>query len=348
MMAPAAGILITVSILVAASLAAYENPHVRAWIDRTRRKVAMGFHSLGDEIHPRRPQPLRSSTDVSMAEEKGDAAEARRQQMRAEIMERSRILEAKSKRRRPSDDSSPSSPSFDTLVDDEGRLKQASDAQKALPFASTSAVEPTKQTGTLRSRHQIPIETDMHQSVDANIPLRQLPGGSGNGTDLRDPFESRYEQEMRHTWNLPLPAKDAARPSSHASESLIDLTPTTEDFPDPDYSIPSADALPRPGQSDYFSAAASRASSHTLSEAEPEFYYAHPSRPMDPIQPRRQVAQSEFDFSVSSAPSVAGSTDHVHASEAEISDDDLLSEPDGVRTPGSAWTELGSTVSADA
>ena len=347
-MAPPIGIIITVSILVAASLAAYENPHIRAWIDRTRYKVAMSIHSLSDEVNPRRPRSLRSSTDVSMTEEKGDLAEARRQQVRAEIMERSRILEQR-KRRKVSGDSTPTSPSFDTLVDDQGRLKQESEAQTNNPVAHTSAVEASQQQGTLRSRHQIPIEADLHDSVDATIPLRQLPSRSETVSPLRDPFESQYEQEMRNTWNLPLPDRVSALPSSHASESLIDLTPTTEDFPDPDYSIPSANALPQhPAQSDYFSAAASSTSSHTTSQGEPDFYYAHPSQPMVPLEPRRQGAQSEIELSVSSAPSVAGSIDHVHASEAGMSDDDLLSEPDGIHTPTSAWSEVDSTVSADA
>ena len=340
-MAPPLGIIITLSILVAASIAAYENPHVRAWIDRTRHKMAMGLHALGDDIHPKRPRSLRSSTDISMSEDKGDAAETRRQQARAEIMARSRILEQKTGRR-GSKDTTPSSPSFDTLVDDQGRLKHEAETQKKDPFANTTAIEAAEQVALLRSRHQIPIEVDPHQSVDATISLRQIPAAP-----LRDPFESRYEQEMRDTWNIPLPDRSSFVPSSHASESLIDLTPTTEDFPDPDFSIPSADASPHPGRSDYFTAAASRSSSHTLSEAEPEFYYAHPSRPMEPIEPRRQRTPAEIDFSVSSAPSLAGSTDHVHVSEADISEDDLLSEPDGIRTPASAWTELGSTVSAE-
>jgi hypothetical protein len=347
-MAPAAGIIITVSILVAASIAAYENPHVRAWIDRTRQKVAMGLHSLGDEIHPSRPRSLRSSTDVSMMEDQGDAAEMRRQRARAEIMERSRILEEKRKRRRLSTDTSPTSPSFDTLVDDSGRLRDIVQEDKALPVAMSTALDPVDQAGTLRTRHQIPIEADMHQSVDAAIPLRQLSPRPELGPPATDSFESRYEEEMRNTWNISLPDRATVIPSSHASESLIDLTPTTEDFPDPDYSVPSAGALnDRPSQSEYFSAAASRMSSHTASEADPEYYYAHPSQPMVPLVPRRQLARSEIEFSVSSAPSTAGSTDHIRASEADLSDDDLLSEPDGIRTPASVWTELSSTVSAD-
>merc|ERR1712000_439231 len=96
----ARGIIIAATIVVAAGLAAYENPEVRAWIDRTRHKIAMGLHNLGDEINPKqRPRTHRPSTDASMHEEKGDLAEARRMEAIAEIMERGRIMEERRKRR---------------------------------------------------------------------------------------------------------------------------------------------------------------------------------------------------------------------------------------------------------
>src|ERR1700742_2066750 len=115
-MPPPIGIIITVTVLVAASIAAYENPQVRAWIDRTRHKIAMGLHSLGDEIGPRpRPHPRRTSTDISMHEDKGEMAEERRRQAIAEIMERGRMLEERRKRRKLSNQQkeAPPSPTFD-------------------------------------------------------------------------------------------------------------------------------------------------------------------------------------------------------------------------------------------
>jgi hypothetical protein len=346
-MAPHAGIIITVSILVAAGLAAYENEHIRAWVDRTRQKIALSLHNLGDEIHPKKPLQEKK-TDASMMEEKSDTAEARRRQVRQEIMERGRMLEERRKRRKVSGNKSGSqSPSFDNLVDGDGKLRSEAVNKKANTEAATTAAEATELAGTLRSRYHIPIAADVHESVDASIPVRQFPQHAESAVESQDPFESMYEREMRNSWNLPLPPRSADAPSSHASESLIDLTPTTEDFPDPDYSIPSADGQQQaPAQSDYFSAA-SRASSHTVSDRDPQYYYAHPSRPMEPIEPRRQMQTPHGAVSVSSAPSIAGSTDHVHLSEADISEDDLISEPDGIRTPGSAWTEVESTVSAN-
>jgi hypothetical protein len=49
------GLIIAASVLVAAGIAIYESPQVRAWVDQSRRKIAIALHSLGDEIQPRRP-----------------------------------------------------------------------------------------------------------------------------------------------------------------------------------------------------------------------------------------------------------------------------------------------------
>ncbi|RMZ79964.1 hypothetical protein DV738_g3087, partial [Chaetothyriales sp. CBS 135597] len=342
----ARGIIFTVCILAGASLAVYENEKCRAWLDRLRQRIAIGLHSLGDEIDPRARAsnrkdelddvPLREQrnngprktqkSDASMNEDQSDAAEERRRQARAHILERGRILEERRKRRRlsPSSPSSPSSPTFDSMVDDDGRLRVESAAQDvAVIQATATAIEPAQRVGTVRSRHTIPTEADAAMSVTAG-----------------ENFETAYEREMRTSWNLPLPAPrsfdDAS--STHASQSLLDLTPTTEDFADPDYSVPS-----RPtGQSDYFSA--------TQAASPPEYYYAHPSRPLEAIEPGQQRSAAPGSTTISSAPSIAGSTDLLHPSEADISEDDLLSEdglssvPDGIRTPASAWTDVESTA----
>lgn len=323
-----AGAIIVVSILVAAGIAAYENDNIKAWIERTRQKIATSLNDITNDFRPKRAIAMRTlQKDASMREDSGDAATAKREQMKAQLAERARILEAKAKRRRQGSDEL-LSPSFDSLVDHDGNLRSHSDTPRT-PTADASAVHIDDNLGQLRSRH--------NASTDEPVPVRQLPVTQQNVADL--------EREMRSTFNIPIPERSAAIPSSHASESLLDLTPTTEDFPDPDYSIPSAGtAEDRTGRSDYFSPGAS---SHTVSDAEPQYYYAHPSRPNEPIEPRSQTLRpAAVDYSISSAPSVAGSTSVVNMSDGD-SEDDLLSEPDGVRTPASAWTEVGSSVSGD-
>ncbi|KAH0848908.1 hypothetical protein AYO21_10644 [Fonsecaea monophora] len=345
---PPIGIIITVSVLVAASIAAYENPQVRAWIERTRHRIAMGLHSLGDEIGPR-PRPRRTSTDVSMHEEKGELAEERRRQAIAEIMERGRIMEERRKRRRLTDQEkeAPSSPTFDTLVDQNGILLQPAQDEQTAPATHFSGAEPSAQSATLRQR-LVPLQRDqqppaLHLSTARPVSARELD------ETPPDPFESRYEREVREAWNLPLTERPVEILSSHASESLLELTPTTESAPDPDFSIPSADYLRRPlDRSEYFSVADS-VSSHTLSE--------HESQVSLPVQSTYLDASRTFVIGAapldatppaSVTPSIADSAGHINASEAEDSSDDILSDfADGIRTPSSAWTDVDSTVSGD-
>ncbi|KIX05326.1 uncharacterized protein Z518_06198 [Rhinocladiella mackenziei CBS 650.93] len=347
----ARGIIITVSVLVAASLAAYENPQVRAWIDRTRRKIAMGLHSLGDEIHPK-PRPRRTSTDVSMREEKGEMAEARRQRAIAEIMERGRIIEERRKRRKVVSPDQAPIPSFDTMVDENGVLLKPLEDHQPTPMASTSGIDALAQSGTLRQRtggsKSEATPSALCESVDASLPLRHLPQTPVNHAEQNNPFESRYEREMRDAWHIPLSERHIEIPSSHASESLIELTPTTEDAPDPDFSIPSAEYLHHPlERTEYFSAAASN-STHTLSNHE-----LHTSLPVQSTYPNLPGAVPDQSSPnshtpASTTPSINASVGDIHASEAEGSADDFLSEiGDGIRTPASSWTEVDSTASGD-
>lgn len=338
-MAPPLGLIIAVSIIAAAGLAAYENPQIQEWLRQSREKIAIALHSLGDDIHPRSRSPRAS--DASMHEDASDEAEARRRQARAEILERGRMMQER-KRRSQLVDGQGKRGSFDTLVDRDGVLRR--DGEDAL--AQSSAVEKQASDQTLINR-QLGSAAPLHESVDSPISLRQLETRPEPSQGFSDPFASTYEQEMRDAWNLPLPqAQDTL--SSHASESLIDYTPTSEAIPDPDVSIPNSTHLMHPlDRSEYFSATAS-ASSGTLPREETDYYYAHPENPFQPLPPRNtRPVQLEVP-SVSSAPSVAGSAVHLGASEFDESSDGVLSEFDGIRTPASAWTEVDSIIGSDA
>ncbi|KAJ5180697.1 hypothetical protein N7492_003907 [Penicillium capsulatum] len=109
------GIIVTVSVLVAAGVAAYQSPQVQQWVSNSRRKIAVALHNLGDEIHPR--DAIRE--DISMTEEVGEAAEERRRIARAEIMRRAALLES----RKTARESQLPLNSFDGLVDNHGNLR---------------------------------------------------------------------------------------------------------------------------------------------------------------------------------------------------------------------------------
>jgi hypothetical protein len=338
-MVPPLGVIITVTIILAAGIAVYENPNIREWIDRSRQKIAMALHSLGDDIDPRSRSPR--VNDPSMREDASEVAEARRRQARAEIMERGRIMEERRRRKQASRSGSDSSQTFGNVVDKDGMLKR-----DETTMAASTSVEPALGLKDLTNRQSEPQGQDLHRSVDSAISLQQLSPRPATVEPDADPFTSRYEQEMRNAWNLPMLETGNGAPSSHASESLIDFTPTSEFPADPEVSVPDHEHGHRPvNNSQYFSAAASTLS-HNLSSDEPEFYYAHPSNPNQPIAPASQNVRSEIPVSVSSAPSIAGSIDHVHASDIEESEDGVMSElGDGMHTPASAWTDVGSVVS---
>lgn len=344
----AKGLMVLAVIVVAAGAAAYENPHVREWVKNSRRKIALALHSLGDEINPRVKQQRRN--DASMREDVTEAAEERRRRARAEIMERGRIMEERREGKRASRGISSPTGSFDTLVDRDGMLKKADQDKVHDTHATTTATEPEAPTDGLTNRKPAasPKPKPLHESVDAPISLRQL--SSPPDTQPSDPFAMDYEREMRETWHLPLPHPAAPASSAHESESLIDFTPTSE-FPDPEIILPGVTASNGPnrgGQTEYFSAAASN-SSHTLSEMEyssPPIILPHPSQLQHQPHPLSAVA---------SVSSIADSIDHVRASDVEGSiggsDDDegVLSEfGDGIRTPASGWTDVGSVASSDA
>ncbi|CAG8233995.1 unnamed protein product [Penicillium salamii] len=112
----AKGLIIGVSVLVAAGIAVYESPQFQQWVSNSRRKIALALHNLGDEVQPR-DIPLRE--DISMTEEPGEVAEERRRIARAEILRRGALIES----RRESQSTSQPRNSFDMLVDEDGHLR---------------------------------------------------------------------------------------------------------------------------------------------------------------------------------------------------------------------------------
>lgn len=315
------GIIITVSVLVAAGIAVYESPQFRRWVDQSRRKLAGALYNLGDEIHPTDAV----LQDISMTEEVGDAAAERRRKAREEIMQRKALMEAR--RRKPS---SSTTVSFDSLVDKEGRLRAGSIDNLAASVAQSTALDSSDLKPT--QRHVAPPESEAL-------------------TEGRLQAQHELLEAMdRDRLHLELPSVS----SHHPSESLVDLTPTSE-FPDTDLGT-SGQSVRSPRepllQSAYFSIPPQGSSNHSEADAS-EYYYAHPNQP-PAAQHGSQILSNPFEQSqernVSSAPSVAGSLGHVSRELNDASSDGTLSEwghaTDGIATPAS-WSEIGSVVSSD-
>lgn len=320
--------------LVAAGLAAYENPQVRQWLDNSRRKIAVALHSLGDEINPP-PRPSSVKEDISMTEAVGEEAEERRRKAKEDLdRRRQMILMRKNKAK------AGSTGSFDSLVDDEGHLKDAvNTAEPEEVQASTTAVDTTAQGNSLTRRK---LDTS-HGASDfsSEDPPRDNPRSLREGMD----------GDRMH---ISLPSEAS---SNHPSESLVDLTPTSE-FPGTEQASPSSHASDQQepmARSDYFSLAES-ASTNTES-ATSGFYYAHPQN-ADQNNADTQPTTSPFADplthenlqDLSSTPSVAGSMGYTQNQTGPTSSDGTLSDfgypTDGIRTPAS-WSEVESVVSGD-
>lgn len=197
-----AGIIITVSVLVAAGIAVYESPQFQQWVTTSRRKIAVALHNLGDEIQP---QDIAAREDISMTEETGEIAEERRRIARAEIMRRGTLLESRRKTSQPSQPHN----SFDTLVDEEGNLRKQKDdeydVQNNEEFTANSTgidlgtLEPLRrgakqietESSTTLGRNQLHV--DIPSSASSNHPSESIiqftPRSEvPEGNTLFDPF----------------------------------------------------------------------------------------------------------------------------------------------------------------
>lgn len=313
------GIIIGVSVLVAAGIAVYESPQFRRWVNQSRRKVAVALYNLGDEIHPREVH----SEDISMTEDAGAAAQERRLHAREEIERRREFNQA----RRRSTRSSGTAVSFDTLVDKDGRLK------------SEDGEDDTRGI-IMNDDHATAQSTALDTS---NLTSLHKRGGSPEPEALTD-ARLQAQHEMleameRDRLHLVLPSETS---SHHPSESLIDLTPTSE-FPESNQ-----ESTPNRGQmenSEYFSVANLSNSTHASEIGQSEYFYAHPNQ--SSLSTSSSVPANPFvDHDVSTASSIPGSLEHVHD---ELSSDTLSEwgQPtDGILTPAS-WSEVGSVISSD-
>ena len=199
--------------IFAAGLAVYENPHVRQWVDSSRRKIAVALHSLGDEITP--PSQSRdSSPDASTREDESPEAVERRRKARQEILERGRAIEEKRKLKK---EDVVKSQSFDNLVNKDGILLD----EIAAP--TTTAAELENPDSGLRKRNLEnnvgaiavnPFADELHAELHDSCPSTPIIPTSPAPSHL-------------NTNTQPALLIDTETASNHPSEALLNLTPTT-------------------------------------------------------------------------------------------------------------------------
>ncbi|KAL8859273.1 MAG: hypothetical protein Q9178_004211 [Gyalolechia marmorata] len=355
----ARGIIVSISLLLAAGLAVYEhNPQIKQWVEESRRKIAFALHNLGDDIDPPSSSRRNSSQDASTHEDNSPEAAERRRKARQDILERGRRVE---ERRQARQASSAKSRSFDDLVDGDGKLKHDTTE------ATTSAAETHLEHNHLRNRNTeaqglasgaafanpfadeshigdfnsptAPVVTSGQRSRSSSIAT--LPASTAPPpVPPKEPLDhvpSELTSRGQQTSRLLI---DTDGVSTHPSEALVDLTPTTSassiaaDLAELDQqSQPSTHS-----QSNFWSV-------HEWAEnnSAPAQFYTPPrseAAPADEEPQREEESSSDRDES-----SEAGSGEEI-SRVGSVSDMDVMSQASGMSTPGS-WTELGSQVSED-
>jgi hypothetical protein len=283
----------------------YESPQFQQWVTTSRRKIALALHNLGDEIQPR-DIPLRQ--DISMSEEAGEVAEERRRIARAEIMRRSTLLESRRKSNHPSqgDDR------FDTLVDENGNLREQQDHGDE---AQSSQFHAARSTGL---------------DLGSSRPVRR--GGN--------PFEVDSSSTLgRDPLHVDIPSSASSNRRSHSSTQLTPISPEENVLFDP--FSPNSPVL---------SSDSSRTEEHEhVYYAHPDSAVnaTHQSNVLLDLDGfEHGSAQSHHE--VSSAPSTTGSFSHIGGSDDGTSDGTLsdlgVRSVGGIATPAS-WSEVGSVIS---
>ncbi|KAI1910429.1 hypothetical protein LOZ12_004649 [Ophidiomyces ophidiicola] len=322
----AKGIVITISVLVAAGIAVYENPQIQEWLETSRRKIAMAISSWGEELNPYHSE---SREDISMTEELGDEAELRRRRIREDIQRRREILES-SKRRK----STASCASFSTLVDSEGRLKSLKESDNSnSPVSRSTGVDITA------------VET-VNRILD-----RSSVASPSSSSKIQLRINSQQELEVledivRH--RLPIPPMSEVS-SDHPSESLVGLTPTSE-FLGSEMPL-SLESLPEQIWDRFLPPINNLTASSVSSHTEDDFVYTHPDLLNGgSISPPPTDFENVWHHDVSSTPSIASSASHIQNETFEIMSEGTLSDLGGDLgnsfTPTS-WSEVGSVISSN-
>lgn len=260
-----------------------------------------------------------------MTEETSAAAEERRCQAREEIELRRELNQA---RRRRSTRSSSAAVSFDALVDKDGRLK-AEDGEDDTRGIVVNDDHATAQSTALDTGNS----TSLHKRGGSSEPEAL--------TNARLQAQHEMLEAMeRDRLHLALPSETS---SHHPSESLIDLTPTSE-FPESNHEITSNRSQME--NTEYFSVTNLSNSTHTSESGQSEYFYDHPNQSSSSTS--SSIPANPFvEHDVSTTSSIPGSLEHVHD---ELSSDGTLSEwgqpTDGILTPAS-WSEVGSVISSD-
>ncbi|RMZ71875.1 acetyl- C-acyltransferase [Pyrenophora seminiperda CCB06] len=352
------GLIIAASVIVAAGIAIYESPQVRAWADQTRRKIAVALHSLGDDIQPRRPSE--SSDDFEERKRGRDELvrrnrnelikRAREEGVAVDLDELARIgtenAEAAEKRSRADQ-----TKSFDDMVGSDGNLKN-----------NTMATGTETPKGDVRKRGAAGFAAGSAAAAAMANPFSDdqtlLDNDDQNEAPSPKPFAYEEPNARESTATL-----QAAAPSTPATATLVDLTPAAE-TPRPTRTEP--EETDQAAQSFYSFTSSHSSLAHLVPAPEEEVAVQEEVEHLSTgtLTPRSERSMTMAAASSSSSPSspraanfvdilsMQNDTDHDARSEifseggftdafSEGGFSEFEDERRGVLTPNS-WTDVGS------
>ncbi|KAJ5682318.1 hypothetical protein N7462_005483 [Penicillium macrosclerotiorum] len=304
----AKGIIVTVSVLVAAGVAVYQSPQFQQWVTTSRRKIALALHNLGDEIQPRdSASPIRE--DISMTEDVGEAAEERRRIAKAEIRRRAVLLESRHNKRQ----SQQLLGSFDTLVDQDGHLRPSQ--------------------GDLEHASDVPAANST--GVDTGVSHLLRRGGASN--DNETPSASRDQLRVEISSDTM---------SHHPSESILQYTPTSE-VPDELIFDPFADSPARAQTPVSISISSHTEENDQVYYAAPNSSIDHQQDLLADLEDLRQNNNFQHPVSSApSTAGSYGHIERFSDESSDGTLSDLGDRSVGIATPAS-WSDVGSVVSND-
>lgn len=353
------GLIIAASVLVAAGIAIYENPQVRQWVDQSRRKIAVALHSLGEDIHPRRPsessddfeERKRRREDLIRRNRNELIRRAREEGIAVDLDELARIgtedaalAERRSRANR--------SKSFDELVGSDGMLRQ-----DATTTGTTTTNPGLRKRGVAGFAAGTAAAAAMANPFSDEHVLFDV-GGDDDEDEAPSPKPFIYEEPTRSrstTLEASTPPIEAPISPPSTTAPLIDLTPSPEPetvYLHPETHLPSPSfPLQPPSPSDDPTATASQSFySFTSADAVSDSDFDHLSA--GTLTPRSDSATTSASIAPSHASDIAVLTDHDRDqdarsevfSESGFTDAGGYSDYDrttGVMTPNS-WTDVGS------
>lgn len=345
------GIILLSSLLIAAGVAAYESPEIRAWVEERRRKIAVTLNDIANELDSQRMERRRrfGNEDVSTREDDSAEAVQRRRRARQEIMERGLMME---QRRKPTHNRRNTASSFDDMVDSTGKL-----IGKDVQNMATSVEGPSMEAN-LRNRRNHTQGIAVGSAI-ANPFDDELGGVIDEKAGMEDELNIQRERSLTFVPENPLhiDTRSEVVSVSESAEDVVNLTPTTSLaastlLSDSGIMTPTSTQHPLSNQQEPPTSQTNQAPTTSYQSIQewassaassgPASFYSSPGSERH-IQPLDSAINRISTRVSSTTASIIGTNDIT--SQAGDLGVDVLSDV-GIDTP-SSWSEIGSQVSED-